>query len=394
MSADFTEFAEAVAAPAGSPNPVGSIELKRVCVLGGGTDARLLAALGLANGADVTLFSAYGSELSEISKGITIRGEGPIGTYQANPEGFNAIRTTAEIDSAVREADLLFLTGPIHKQRTYAMVLADRLKDGQIIVVPNARTFGALETARLLSVGGANADVTIAELQGLPFWIDQQGATLNLSMCTPRVASTLPAGRSYALDAISALIGPLLQQVNVVQSSLLDVASIVEYPVLCLGGAAVQSGGPHIVSGGVPLTENDTFRNMIGPQHERLIDTLMNERHRVASAFGVRAMPDIQTILDCVAGQPSGHGSRPVCSQVEAHKGLRDIAIGSLLPLISMADVAGISVQQTRGALATISTILGAEISSAGRSLSGLGISANDLDSTRRHLELAAKGAP
>jgi len=36
---------------------------ERVTVLGGGSDARLLAALCLSNGASVRLFSAYASEL-------------------------------------------------------------------------------------------------------------------------------------------------------------------------------------------------------------------------------------------------------------------------------------------------------------------------------------------
>ena len=44
--------------------------------------------------------------------------------------------------AAVLGAEVIFLTGPIHKQRTYAMVLADHLSDGQVLVLAPGRSLG------------------------------------------------------------------------------------------------------------------------------------------------------------------------------------------------------------------------------------------------------------
>ena len=56
MSSDFAEFAEAVAGRTTKSVDALAPRFDRVAVLGGGTDARLYAALCLAEGAEVTLF--------------------------------------------------------------------------------------------------------------------------------------------------------------------------------------------------------------------------------------------------------------------------------------------------------------------------------------------------
>ena len=79
MSAEFEDFARAASASRvdRTPSPPA---LTQIAVLGGGPDARLIAALALAAGCEVTLFSAYGAELELLraSSGIGLRGAGPI----------------------------------------------------------------------------------------------------------------------------------------------------------------------------------------------------------------------------------------------------------------------------------------------------------------------------
>ena len=75
MSADFEDFARAASRGRSDSVPAAA-PLSRVAVLGGGPDARLLAALSLAAACEVTLFSAYGRELEMMrsSSGIALRG--------------------------------------------------------------------------------------------------------------------------------------------------------------------------------------------------------------------------------------------------------------------------------------------------------------------------------
>jgi hypothetical protein len=239
MPSDFEDFAQAVsqAAPNAAPS---APALSRVAVLGGGADARLLAALSLAAGAQVTLFSAYGRELEALraSSGIGLRGAGPVGSYHVD-RGEASVALTAELDAAVQGAEVIFLTGPIHKQRTYAMVLADHLFDGQVLVLAPGRSLGAVEAAWMLRLGGCTADVTLVEVQGLPYWLAASGTTLELSEAAPMAAATLPKGRDSALAMLAPVLGRVKAVESVLASGFGDLSAAVEIPALLMGGAGM-----------------------------------------------------------------------------------------------------------------------------------------------------------
>ena len=394
MSSEFIEFAEAVTAGRKGAGVAPRLNLQKVAVLGGQADARLFAGLCLAEGAEVTLFSAYGSELSALrsGSGISLRGAGPVGVYQVDRKDTPSVRLTAELDVAVNDADLIFLTGPIHKQRTYAMVLADHLKDGQVLVLCPGRSLGALETAWMLRIGGCRADITIVEIQGLPYWIAQEGSVLHLSARGKLQTATLPRNRPTVVEALNRFF-PHLQPVdNLLASGFSDGSALVEFPALLLGGPAMGSGALKIPMGGTPLAENENFANLIGSEQRALIEKLAAERIAVAERFGVRAIPDVDSWIDSYAGTSKGSGCRTVPALEEAKAILRDGVIGSLVPLISAAELAGVDVPLTRSMVTIASNLLGADIASAGRRLDTIGIRANELDSARLRMDEIATG--
>ena len=183
---EFAAFAEALDRQRPVPAPAAPA-FDRVTVLGGGPEARLLACLCLAEGAEVTLFSAYGAEISALrdADGVTLRGAGPLGTFPAGRKDGPSIQLQPEFDSAGRGAELLFLTGPVQEQRAYAMVLAEHLSDAQILIIVPGRSLGAPESAWYLRVGGCRADIVLVEVRGLPYWIREEGATLHLTKAAP-----------------------------------------------------------------------------------------------------------------------------------------------------------------------------------------------------------------
>ncbi len=393
MSAGFEEFTRAATRGATRAAPERP-KLDRIAVLGGGADARLLAALCLAEGAEVTLFSAYGSELSLLaqSSGISLQGEGPVGTYQVDRDG-PSIHTTAELDAAVRDAQVVFLTGPIHKQRTYAMVLADHLNDGQILVLTPGRSLGAVEAAWLLRIGGCTADVTLVEIQGLPYWFRSEGAALTISQAAPMAAATLPRGREEVLDGLSAYL-PNVQVVDsVLASGFNDLSAAVEIPALILGGAAMGVGGPDVPMGGVPLEANQTFASLIGPDQKEVIHGLADERRRIATAYGVRNLPETEQWISTFAGAERGPGARPIPDQQTSRGMMRDGVLGSLVPLVSAGELAGIASPLTSSLIAISDRILGADVAAAGRRLETIGVSAGDVDHARRIFDTIATGA-
>jgi hypothetical protein len=391
----FEKFTEAVAAQS-RPVALASLPaLGKVTVLGGGPDARLIAALCLAEGAEVTLFSAYGAELEALAAagGVTLRGHGPIGTFQINQPAIPSIKTTAEIDRAIASAELIFLTGPVHKQRTYAMVLADHVRDGQVLVVAPGRSLGAVEAAWLLRVGGSKADVTLVEVQGLPYWHQAVGSVLNLTASGPAWASTLPSNRGQVLEALKRYLPNILPALSPVHSGFADGSGLVEVPALAIGGPVAPSGRKELPRGGVPLPENENFRVLIGPGHRAVMAEMADERHRVAMRFGVRDLPSLDDWLDIHAGTTEPAKARPIPSAAQATALVRCATIGSLVPLASAARVAGVEAKTTEAMIALVSSLLGSDIAKAGRRLETIGVTADTIDDARQLSDAIASGA-
>ncbi|MCB1430751.1 MAG: hypothetical protein KDJ66_16760 [Nitratireductor sp.] len=388
----FEEFAEAVASQKRAPLAGSAVEYTHIAVLGGGSDAQLLAAICLSEGAQVTLFSAYGRELEQLraGSGVTIRGAGPIGTYQVDREGTPSIRTTGELDQAVGQAEVIFLTGPVHKQRTYAMVLAEHLRDGQVLVIAPGRSLGAAEAAWMLRVGGCKADITIVEVQGLPYWTSSNGATLTLQRVAPVSAATLPAGRNKCLEGLKRFLPNIVSAISTVHSGFADGSGLVEVPALLLGGVVVGHGGPSVPQGGVPLEENRSFRALIGPGQIAVIARLAAERRAVASRFGVRDLPDDESWIEAHAGSERGDGRRPVPEPEQAAGIIRCATIGSLAPLLSAGRIAGVETPATSAMITLASTVLGADVEPAGRKLDAIGVNAGNLEEARRILDSIA----
>ena len=387
----FDEFTEAVTRVSVSKSSTPVPVLNRAAVLGGGPDACLIAALCLAEGVDVTLFSAYGAELDALraSSGVTLRGAGPVGTYQVDRTDSPSIKTTAELDRAVAGADVIFLTGPIHKQRTYAMVLADHRSDGQILVLAPGRSLGALETAWFLRIGGCVVDATIVEAQGLPYWVSAKGSVLTLSEAGPVAAATLPSGRTDALRAVGRILPNIEACDSVLASGFADGSALVEFPALLIAGA----GGPVLPMGAVPLPENETFAALLDDEHHRIIARLASERRAVAKAFGVRNLPDDAMWTLRHAGTARGEGARPVPDKAAVVGLLRDGVIGSLVPLISAAEITGTPVPMTQAMITLAATVLGADVAASGRRLNTIGIDATHIDTARRAMDAIATGA-
>lgn len=393
MSAGFEDFTRA-AQSLRAADPPRAEPFTRFAVLGGGADARLLAALALAEGGEVTLFSAYGAELSALRQGsgIGLRGAGPVGTYNVDRDG-PAVRLTAELDAAVSGAQAIFLTGPVHKQRTYAMVLAEHLSDGQVLVLAPGRSLGAVETAWMLRIGGCTADVTLVEAQGLPYWIAAEGAVLHLSEAGPVPAATLPRGRTHVLEALAPVLPDLAHAESVLASGFADLSAAVELPALMMGGAGLAAAGPEIPMGGKPLPENATFAALIGPDQRSVIAAMAEERRAVAAAFGVRDLPETDAWIATFAGATRGAGARPVPDRDAARGLMRDGVVASLAPLVSAAGLAGVAAPMTQSVIRLAEGLLGADLAAAGRRLDTIGITAATVDSARRAFDALMTGA-
>lgn len=396
MVSDFTRFTQAVQQDTRTDDRATSdTPVKSITVLGGGPDGRLLAALFLAEGFAVTLFSAYGAEMEMLRStgGITLHGDGPVGTYPVGRINSPSIQVTAELDVAVASAQLICLTGPVHKQRTYAMVLADHLRDGQVLVIAPARTFGALETDWLLHVGGCMVNYTIIELQQLPFWVEASANTLQLSACKQVTAAVLPSGRQDCMQALGAVCPQMISAPSAIHGGFSDAGGAVECVSLLLGGSAIHRSKDRLPEGAVPLAERRTLRSLIENQYSLLLlKALLGERRETARRYGVRNLPDDSEWIELYSGALADPGARRVPDLQQAVDTVHCAVIGSLAPLRSAADLAGVDTPVTDSVIATAGASLDRRLDVAGRQLHAMGVDARSPEHTRRHLESISRG--
>jgi len=215
---------------------------------------------------------------------------------------------------------------------------------------------------------------------------------LHLSEAGPAPAATLPRGRTDVLAGLAHLL-PNLRPVNsVLDSGFADLSGAVDIASLALGGAGLASGGVDVPMGGTPLPENETFDALMGAEQRRLVHALAEERRDVARAYGVRDLPDTSDWIAQFAGAPRGDGARPVPDRTQAQALMRDGVIGSLVPLASAAQLAGIEVPQTQALMALTGALLDADVAAAGRRLETMGLTAPDPDAVRRAMDALTPG--
>lgn len=351
-------------------------------MLGAGPTGRALAAWLLAEGTDeVTLFSVYSDELATLDSGtITLRGEGPVGTFRVGDGG---ISVTSVLDSAVADADVLFVTGPVFKLRTYGMVLAPHLGPDQTLVVPGGRTFGGLEVDWWLNVGGHRSSSILVELTGVPFDVREEGSTLHLERRRPVRAGVRPAHRGPSVGWLTDIFGDVSVGPTILHASFADASGLVEVPALTLGGPALGVDVETMPPGAVPLMAS-TFRALIAPAVFEMIDRLASERRAVAAHYGVRDLPTTDEWVEEVAGGDAPADARGVPTSEAALAAVREGVLGSLVPLASAGRLAGQPTPITDSLVATVSATLGADLAAAGRTLEGIGFAGSDPDSVRR----------
>ncbi len=392
-TADFQKMTSALAGD--KRGPVTDLpSVQKVTVLGAGIEAQAIACQCLAEGAEVLMFSAYRAELEPLrtAGGISVRGQGPVGNYQIDQESVPSIRLTSELDAAVDHAEVIFVTGPVLKQRTYSLVLAGHLHDGQIIVIAPGRSLGAIEMTWNLRVGGNASDLSIVEPGHLPWWVTKDGNTLNLSAINPTRCGVIPGSNQRVLKALEPYLPNIIAAPNVIESGFSDASGFIEVAALMLGGPAMPPGGPDVPVGGVPLDEQNTFRNIIGEHHRRVMRSMAEERRTVAARWGVRSLPENRDLYRLNAGAQSGEGARPVPTHEHAVALVRCAVIGSLVPLVSAARVAGVATPTTDAMIATACAVLGGDLLNAGRRLESIGVPTTNIEEARRALELIAAG--
>jgi len=158
-------------------------------ILGGGNGGQTTAGHLGSMGFDVTIYDIF----EETIKAIAEQG----GIYLEDAlTGFGKVScATTNIEEALREADIILVTVPATAHQMVAKSCAPYLKDGQIIILNPAATFGSLAFEKTLKDEGCTANVTLAETNTLLYGcrIIEPGRTQVFGLKNRILLAALPA---------------------------------------------------------------------------------------------------------------------------------------------------------------------------------------------------------
>ncbi|NQU10339.1 NAD/NADP octopine/nopaline dehydrogenase family protein [bacterium] len=138
---------------------------RKIAILGGGHGARTTAADMSLNGHEVRLFEF--EKFHDNVAAIFDRREIAISGQVRHGVGRIAL-TTHDVSQAINGTDLILIIVPALYHRVYADLLAPCLVDGQnVVLIPG--TFGSLEFLTGVRARGCRADITVSELDTLPY---------------------------------------------------------------------------------------------------------------------------------------------------------------------------------------------------------------------------------
>ncbi|HUG85533.1 MAG TPA: NAD/NADP octopine/nopaline dehydrogenase family protein [Euzebya sp.] len=265
---------------------------RTVAVLGGGHGALTLAADLTLQGHRVRLFEleSFRDRIRTVFDNQTIEAVGDVLSGTAHIE-----LVTSDIDAALVDAEVVLVAVPAFGHRTYAELLAPRVKDGQLVTLLPG-TLGTLEFARTWHDLSVDPSVVLAETDTFPYATraERTGVVHAYGRTTVKVG-VFPASQS---ETALKLLGELLD--ITAASNVLEVGFSSLNPVLHPAGTILNIGRIERSRGNFFIYEEG-----MTPSVTRVIDALDAERLAIAAAFGL-TLPTVAESLHSSGYGPSG----------------------------------------------------------------------------------------
>ena len=267
---------------------------RKVAVLGGGHGARTVAADMALAGHEVRLFEfeRFHANIGEIMhhKAIEITGKARNGT------GTLAM-ATHQIAQAVDGAELVLVVVPALYHLTYAEALAPHLADGQhVVLIPG--TCGSLEFVKRIRDESCGAEVTVSELDTLPYATRITGpVSVNVYHALPVFGiGTFPAARGEEVHGLFRDLYPGVTRFRDVLEAGLSNCNPIIHPL----GVLMNAGRIEYSRG-----EFWYYEEGITPSTARAMEALDAERIAVGTELGL-ALPGQAEALHAVDYGPRG----------------------------------------------------------------------------------------
>jgi opine dehydrogenase len=338
-------------------------------VIGAGNGGMAMAGFLALRGYAVNLWNRSAKPIHDIQTcgGILLEGE-IRGVAVPN-------NVTTNIEDVVAGVPVIMVTVPASGHETVARLMAPHLGDGQIVVLNPGRTGGALAFRATLWKEGCSSSVTVAETNTFIY------AARTVSSGRSRVFGVKQSVSVAALPAVRTVqvvraLRPAFPQFHAVESVMvtsLDNMGAVFHPVPTLLNAAridASAAFEHYTDG-------------ISPSVASVLEALDAERMSIASALGVPARSALDwlretygiqaaSLYDAIQANKAYHGiSAP--TSLNCRYITEDVPF-SLVPMLSLAEVAGVKAPVIRAAVNFASVLTGEDYMAEGRNAASMGI--------------------
>ena len=345
---------------------------RKIAVLGGGNGARTVAAAMALSGHEVTLFEfeRFHDQVAEIFTGGAIFISGKAGEGKAKLS-----LCTHDIAQAVQHADLILIVVPSLYHRVYAEALAPVLKDGHhVVLIPG--TLGSLEFVAIVRHKGCSAQITVSELDTLPYATRITGPTsVRVYHALPVFGlGVFPSDRTDEVLSLFRDLYPAVDSFRDVLEAGLSNCNPVIHPL----GVLLNAGRIEYSRG-----EFWYYEEGITPSTARAMEALDRERIAIGEKLGL-SLPDQATALHAVGYGPKGD----LWEALKGSKGLtpikgptslanryvtEDIPIG-LVCWSELGEQLGVATPLMRATIAVGSAISGTDYWKTGRTIERCGI--------------------
>lgn len=358
----------------------------RIAVLGGGSGGHTMAADLTLKGYEVNLCEA--PEFEEGFRKVLGSQEVTLIDMEGNERTVRLHRATVDFEEAVRGAKYIMIAVPGFGRKRFFEGIMPYLEGGQTIVTW-AGSFSALTYMRMLRESGMRQDITLSEVQTLPWAcrLEAPGRVRIHAENARLIVATLPSGRvARVVEDLSGMY-EVIPAENVMSTSLNNLNAI------------VHPAGTILNAGWVDTLKRDfgLYRHGTTLSVTRAIRAVYEEVRRVAEALGVRMIeyPEESfhtkgTLMtayvrvigdkDELAGDVSGPSSM-------THRYVSEDVPFGLVPISRLAESCGVKVPIIDGLISLASAINQTDYLEQGLSLEDLGISGMGKDELMRVLE-------
>jgi opine dehydrogenase len=358
-----------------------------VAIIGAGIGGvYLVAELGLA-GHRLRLHDIDETRLVDIREhgGVDVEGE---------PGGFAAVeRATADLRSAVDDAEVIIVVTGGNAQAAVARSLAPLLRDGQVILLIQGNTGGSLIVRRALDATGCRATVDIAEMDNYPYSCWRRAPTRIQPIVKKRwlQIATFPGHR---IAAVFRRLAPLFPHA-VAAATVIDTGFTNANAMLHVANCVANAG---------KIDRGEAYKfyaEGVTPSVARLYEVINAERVAVAAAlgasvplladwfdrvYGVRGTTLVETCQLLTTNSDGPYQATGTPGTFD-HKYITEDVPAGLMPMSALGAAAGVATPAINALIEMVRRMTGKDFAADARTLDRMGLAGMDVPQIRHVVE-------